>query len=253
MYRSVLVPLDGSTFGEHALLVAQGIAYRAGAALQLAHVHVPVSTKYIEGMIVLDETLEAQNKERERAYLEGTVKRLKTDSNVTFTLLDESGSVADILNNHLKTTGAGLLIMTTHGRGALTRFWLGSVADELVRRVEKPILLVRPKEAVEEVPDLTQEKTFQHILIPLDGSTLSEQMLEHAVALGKLTQANYTLLRVIEPIVPANFPHTEQSLKAEQKLLEQLQSEAQTYLDGVAERLRLRSFQVQTRVVVHRH
>jgi nucleotide-binding universal stress UspA family protein len=41
MYRSILVPLDGSAFGEHALPFALSLARRAGAQLHLAHIHVP--------------------------------------------------------------------------------------------------------------------------------------------------------------------------------------------------------------------
>jgi len=39
MIRSILVPLDGSTFGEHALPMAASLARRAGATLHLVHVH----------------------------------------------------------------------------------------------------------------------------------------------------------------------------------------------------------------------
>ena len=87
--------------------------------------------------------------------------------------------------------------MTTHGRGPLTRFWLGSVADELVRRASVPLLLVRPHEGV---PDLAQEPILQHLLIPLDGSELAEQVLEPAVALGTLMAADYSLLRIYGPL-----------------------------------------------------
>jgi nucleotide-binding universal stress UspA family protein len=47
MYRTILVPLDGSAFGEQALPVALGIARRAGATVRLAHVHVVEQPAYI--------------------------------------------------------------------------------------------------------------------------------------------------------------------------------------------------------------
>ena len=83
-------------------------------------------------------------------------------------LLD--GPVADAISRHAAATGADLLVMTTHGRGPLVRFWLGSVADALVRQASIPILLVQPKEAA---PDLTQEPVVRRVLIPLDGSDLA--------------------------------------------------------------------------------
>ena len=41
MYRSILVPVDGTAFGEHALALAATVARRTGAGLHLAHAHVP--------------------------------------------------------------------------------------------------------------------------------------------------------------------------------------------------------------------
>ena len=41
-FRSLLVPLDGSAFGEHALPLALGIARRCGARVRLVHVHAPL-------------------------------------------------------------------------------------------------------------------------------------------------------------------------------------------------------------------
>lgn len=42
-FRSILIPLDGSVFGEHALSHALILAHRSGARLEWAHVHVPQS------------------------------------------------------------------------------------------------------------------------------------------------------------------------------------------------------------------
>ena len=56
--------------------------------------------------------------------------------------------------------GANLLVMTTQGRGPLARFWLGSVADELVRQADIPVLFVRPHTAA---PDFSREAIFQRV------------------------------------------------------------------------------------------
>ena len=66
MCRSLLVPLDGSPFSEHALPFALGIANRAGAAVQLVHVHVPLV--YATGIDVLDQGADERVKEQEWAY-----------------------------------------------------------------------------------------------------------------------------------------------------------------------------------------
>ncbi len=254
MYRSLLVPLDGSSFSEHVLPVALGIARRAGAALHLIHVHPPWAA-YAEAPPSPDDSLEELTKQHEQAYLDDIVSRLKAVSPVRVSSSLVEGEVPAMIRAAVTSTKADLVVMTTHGRSPLGRFWLGSVADDLVRDVPAPMLLIRPHEAK---PDLTQEPTFRHLLLPLDGSPLAEQMIEPAVALGTLMDADYTLVRVIRPPTPWAFQGGGASLEERvramldrlEKLEHQLRQEAADYLDQVAERLRQRSLRVATRVVV---
>ncbi|HEV3258268.1 MAG TPA: universal stress protein [Gemmataceae bacterium] len=256
MYRSILVPLDGSEFGEHALPLALGIARRAGATLQVAQVHVALAPMYAEAVLAFDNAPDNVVKQRERGYLERVVNRLATASSVPVDCALLEGPIAEAVNAQVKLTEVDLAVMTTHGRGPLARFWLGSVADELVRRLPIPLLLVRPQETK---VDLSREPTFQHILIPLDGSPLAEQIIEPAAALGSLTGADYTLLRIIKPMVMGPYDpadslpgHLDPSAVEQlQRLYRDEESEAGSYLERVAGRLRDRALKVQTRVVVH--
>jgi nucleotide-binding universal stress UspA family protein len=146
--------------------------------------------------------------------------------------------------------------MTTQGRGPVARFWLGSVADALVRQSTIPILFVRPAESE---ADLAQEPAFRRVLIPLDGSQLAEQILEPATALAAATKAEVTLLRVVQQLSPASYdPESSRISGIRPALLKQLQdvdrqerTRAEEYLDQLAERLRSRSLIVHTRVVSH--
>lgn len=249
MYRSLLVPLDGSEFGEHALPLALGLARRLRAALQVIHVHVPAWGYGELGGPYYDETTDRLLRERDRAYVDSVVQRLAAIGAISpsFSLLD--GPVDDAIIRHAGANGADLLIMTTHGRGPLARFWLGSVADSLVRQASIPILLVQPKETA---PDLAQEPALRRVLIPLDGSELAEQILEPALALGSATQAEYTLLRVVQAMVSMEVAGLSEPLFKQMQARHGKQSaEAQDYLDRVAERLRAGSLTVQTRVVSH--
>jgi nucleotide-binding universal stress UspA family protein len=255
MYRSLLVPLDGSIFGEHALPLALSLARRLGATLQVVHVHVPVWGVYGELGGPYDETTDRALRERDRAYVDAVVQRLAAVAAVPLSSALLDGPVADTIDRHAAATGADLLVMTTHGRGPLARFWLGSVADALVRQGSIPVLLVPPQE---EAPDLAQDSVPRHVLIPLDGSELAEQVLEPALALAA-AQAEYTLLRVVKQMTPASYdPASGRVSGLRESLLKQLQeldrrnwTEAQDYLERLAERLRARSLTVQTRVVSH--
>jgi nucleotide-binding universal stress UspA family protein len=255
MYPSILVPLDGSTFGEHALPLALSIARRAKSELHLLHVHTPLSAIYAEGAFAIDEQLEHSLKEQQKAYLNDVVRRIKGSGEVRIRPILREGPVVPMIRATAESTGAGLVVMTTHGRGALARFWLGSVADQLVRDLAAPLLLVRPGEAAAE---FGTDPVLKHLLLPLDGSALAEQMIEPAVALGSLMGAEYTLLRVIRPALPtpavtdgAGLTLWVQSMSEQmEKLAAEVRKEARGYLEQVADRLRARSLRVQTRIAL---
>lgn len=241
MYRSLLVPLDGSSCAEHALPFAASIARRTDATLQVVRVHVPVASAFSGSELVADLPLDEAIREQEAVYLDRVVQRLAAvfPGRVRHTLVD--GPIADALHEQAVAAGTDLVVMATHGRGPFSRFWLGSVADALLRRLPMPILLVRPGEAA---PDLATDISVRKILIPLDGSALAEQVLEPAIGFGSLTQAEYILLRVVETFLPQprQFPGS---------LCDRLAEEAQSYLDRVADRLREKSLRVETRVAIN--
>src|SRR5689334_21271181 len=146
MVQSILVPLDGSAFGEQALPLALAVARRAGAVVQLVHVHVSLMPMYGENVVAYENVQDEVLKRREQAYVLRVVERLRAETDVPVSGTFLGGGVAEALREHAVATGVVLVIMTTHGRGPLARFWLGSVADELVRKMPVPVLLVRPQE-----------------------------------------------------------------------------------------------------------
>jgi nucleotide-binding universal stress UspA family protein len=255
MYKSILVPLDGSTFAEHALPLALALARRSGAALRLVHVLQPLASVYSEAPLFADTSLEERIKERLRGYLESVAARLRKLTPTKVTTLLAEGEIVATLKDHAAQGPPDLVVMTTHGRGPLGRFWLGSVADELVRVLPAPLLLVRPPETA---PEFEVEPPLKNIFIPLDGSKLAEHMLRRAVELGRLTGAAYTLLSVLKPIPPVSYPTGSASLDTEVKSMldqideiqEELRRDRLTYLEGVARPLRDEGLKVATKVVI---
>jgi len=253
MYQSILVPLDGSPFAEHALPLALSIARRANASLELVYVHLPLAAVYPEGLPVLDDVFISEVKTKERAYLENVARRVSGLSGgpVTQTVLE--GPIATTIRKHAISKGVDLVVMTTHARSMLGRLWLGSVADNLVRELPMPLLLVRPAEGQ---PTLEPEQVLRHILVPLDGSELAEQIIEPVVALGSLMDADYTLLRVLpqmfhpSPGTPGTVATnlSGELLAGVNRLEAQLEEEARKYLERVAYGLRKRSLHVSIRI-----
>jgi len=232
LYRSVYVPLDGSPFAEQALPLAGEIARRAGAILQLGLVHHPVPALATALEVPeIEAQLDQEARAREQTYLTSIVERVRKSVNVPVTgsLLD--GAVAEALETQVEQSGADLVVITTHGRGPMSRFWLGSVADQLMRRLHVPLLLVRPGEP--EAP-----ASIRRVLLTLDGSPFSERAIEPTVALGRLFGAEYVLLMVVEPPMPIADPSGLMVVPAAADADKQIREAAARYLATHAERLR---------------
>ena len=253
MIRSILVPLDGSPFGEHALPLAAWIARRAPAHLHLVRVHQPIPAMAVEG-IVIPGNIEQALRQDEKAYLTGVVGRLRDEVGLPADAALLDGDIATAICDGATAAKADLVVLCTHGRGTLGRFWLGSVADELIRLLPMPVLLVRPTEGP---VDLNAPPTIERILLPLDGTPLAEQMIEPAFALGKMMDATIALVRVIKPATQLAYLHETMHFDKEadsilhqiRTLEDHLRVDAKAYLDRVAAGLRGRDVRVETHVM----
>jgi len=236
MLDQILVTLDGSDFGEHALPFAKAIAEKTGAGVTISHVSccepptdLLQNTPFqYEGVNMA--AYEEKHAEEQRAYLREQEEAMKGElpqNQVSSALLE--GYVTEALERHAREIDAKLIIMTTHGRTGVSRAWLGSVADSLVRHSTFPLLVIRPLDDGQSFPTAR----FQHFLVPLDGSATGEKILEPTVALAKAMGARVTLLHVVSPYItvgarvsPLPSGHLEERL-----------AKAEAYLAGVAERL----------------
>ncbi|HEX3871718.1 MAG TPA: universal stress protein [Pirellulales bacterium] len=246
MYRSILVPLDGSPFAEEALLLAVNVAQRAGAVLQVVMVIDGVSRFWSSGM-------KDQLATERRAYLDHVVERVRSHATIQVNSHLLEGDVATAIQEHAEGSDVDLVVMSTHGRGALGRFWVGSVADQLTHSLSIPLLLTRPGA----VPPVLKPGP-RHVLIPLDGGPIAEKILEHAIELGTLVDADYTLMRVVDvspPYTNPVFEKLEWSMPSPELMHElravhqQIHDDAVNYLESVATRLRSRALRAHTRVV----
>jgi nucleotide-binding universal stress UspA family protein len=146
MFRTIVVPLDGSPFAEQALPWALRLARRAGATLELVRGHVLYAlTQPAAAWAPFDPAAEADSKQEEWAYLDAIARRLAGAAPVSITRTLVDGLESEGILRRVREGRADLVVMATHGRGPLGRFFLGSVADVLVRETSVPVLLVRPR------------------------------------------------------------------------------------------------------------
>lgn len=239
MFKKLLVTLDGSSFSEWALSYAAGLSRRTGAGIELTSVHEPIPS------FAYDEW-EAAAFEWTEEYLAKARTRLSEQLQAEVTAWVGSGQVVDSLLDRADTIGADLIVAATHGRGAFTRAWLGSVADGLLRHATQPLLLVRPEKG-EQAPE---DPAFKKILVSLDGSEFSESVLELAVGVAKLFQGELHLLRVVAYPIEIASPYLPHTVQMNQEVVDEAKAAAKDYLAEIQERLAQEGLTVQTHVVV---
>ena len=229
--RSIVVPLDGSSLAEQALPMAVAVAERAGAKLKLVLVHQP---------IVMMEPgpasakIEYAMREADSEYLSSVAARYRERlGQLVSSAVVHGIHVAQSLSIYAKEEG-DLVIMTTHGRGGLRRAWLGSVADQLIRSSEVPVLVIRPGEN----QVTTVDTALKEIVVGLDGSALAEAALGPAMALARLWDAEICLMQVVEPAILGDAAHLTFASGYSDMLTAIRRETAQDYIKDIAQHLR---------------
>lgn len=220
MYQSIMVPLDSSPFAEQALPLALIVARQTGATLHLVHVHEPLFAE------------DAARRGVARPYPEELARKITAESDVTTRTSRLEGKIVEQLAGYIDQESIELVVIATHGWGGLSRAWLGSTTDLLIRELHVPLLTIRPLGGDDAVPQ--EHGPLDHLLVPLDGSELAENILAPAVALGG-PEARYTLIQVIPAPVPNDPVSISFVLTVDQTTIEAERTRALTYLDGIAD------------------
>lgn len=145
MYNKILVPLDGSELAEQVLPQVIELANCTGAEIVLLRVpDVPVY-EYLMIAPELGAGMREQAENEARQYLERLSEKLLEMGLEVQTQMVYEGAVYSTILNTAKELRVDLIAMSTHGRSGLARLVMGSVADDVVRHAELPVLLVRPQ------------------------------------------------------------------------------------------------------------
>lgn len=241
MYKEILVPLDGSGFAEAALPLALALSNKTKASIHLVTVVEPLPAFAYEEW-------ESAAKDWSEDYIDNVAERVRAGTDAEVTTAMHCGHVVELLMAEVDARKADVVVMATHGRGALSRAWLGSVADGFMRRANVPVILVRPEEG--EPPAAVAATDLETILVPLDGSELSESALAYATDLGELFGSAYHLTRVVAYPVDIASPYLPTTVQLNQEILMQAKEGAAEYLEAHADGMRRRGLRVTTSVAV---
>jgi nucleotide-binding universal stress UspA family protein len=246
MYKVIMVPTDGSGFDREAIRVALRIAERSDAKIRL--VRVLAAGSYLGMAAATEDTAiaaEVAHSERDRALSElyALAAECRAASKAEIMVDLHAGPIGDVLQGYARRNNVDLIVISTHARSGISRLSLGSVTDSLIRHTTIPVLVVKPPTSYLN-PQVIE--AFRRIVVPLDGSTLAEQILPRVVELAKLEEAEITLLNVLLPHSYSQKEIADPTLPWWEKDI----ARAQAYLFRIAGGLRRSRVAVTTDIVI---
>ena len=191
--NSIIVPLDGSKLSAQALPAARLMANATRAPVTLLRSFAPIPGWHTDAEHGRFSAAMAAG-EHDRILADLTrVKRRMKHWGVEPPIFVEAneGPAHEVIVNLANRDPDAMIVMSTHGRGGLTRMLTGSVTSRVVREVSNPTLIVRcNKNDCPVVPP-----RIDNILVPLDGTSFAENALSYAGELAAAFGAGITLFR----------------------------------------------------------
>jgi nucleotide-binding universal stress UspA family protein len=240
MFTRIVVPLDGTEHAERALPVAARVARATGGSLLLIRVVLPpveYGTYGFSQIPVMNPTPYEVSLDEATTYLSEVLYRYETLLAGIKTETDETaGATAPTIFREARLYHADLIVLCSRGETGLKRWVFSSIAQQAIRRSPIPVLVLNEHGLF---PPFQQPERPLRVLLPLDGSALSEMALEPTVrfiaTLAGSQQATLHLLRVVDIPFPYGrmrpFSHIDKIMQEEEV------QKAQSYLHEVIGRV----------------
>ncbi len=188
MFRSLLVPLDGSRLAEAALPAAGYLAQKLGASLALVHVVERHAPAQVHGEAHLRDEREAERYLEElagRAVPAGVEVQRHVHAAAT-------GDVARSIAEHVEELGRDLVVLCAHGGRGLRDVFRGPIGQQVLAHAAAPVLVLRSGGRAGEAGF-----ALRKVLAPLDERSGHVAGLEAGAALARACGATVHLLRVV--------------------------------------------------------
>ena len=179
----IMVPLDGSALAEHALPVAELLARTVGGRIDLMSVRDPHDEGNGEP---------GASRSATEAYLNRLAETLR-QRGLTAGISMRSGNIPEEIGRHGIESHADVIVMATRGRSRVDRLLGRNIATAVVRQTELPVLVIRPTDVW-----TSRHTAFKKLLVSLDGSVDSEEVLPPARILARYFGSTVVLLAVPE-------------------------------------------------------
>lgn len=199
--RRVLHPTDFSPGALPAFDRAVVLAEHFGAELHLIHVTETFGDDPLRGVFDVrldEETFYHDQWAKADQQMQDLADRVQQKGVELRRVHSRGRKPAPVILDYARDQQADLIVMGTHGRRGFRRMFAGSVAMEVVRKADVPVLTVGPH--------VRGDDFFDRILVPVDYSEHARTALGLAKELAASFQSGLTALHVIEkPNVPAFY------------------------------------------------
>ena len=195
MFESILLPLDGSELAETAIPYVRDLAGQLEAEVYLLHACPPEHKTDIRmHQLYLNNIAENLRQRIKENWQPSGEPKIQVE-----VILDEP---VNAIFDYVKQKAISMVALTSHGTSGLRAWAMGSVADNVVRGVGIPTLLIRIKKG-RIVPE--KKGLIQKILLPLDASDASGVAIPYAVQLGQKLKASVALFSMGQSIYAQNI------------------------------------------------
>lgn len=240
MMKRILCPVDFSSCSRTALERAVSLARLTGAAVTVLHVaQLPAAAGAVpfgpEGPGPFG--LHRVDRNQAVAQLKEFVGSGAADVPIGLEVTEGPSVHREILAT-AERVGADLIAVGTHGRSGVDRLLLGSITEKVLRSASVPVLTVPAVES----GDRSEGAPFARIVCAVDFSESSPVLLDHAVALARVSRGRVTVVHVVEllptayePMVTPPFDATQFRAAIERAALAELQGMVPAALQDVCQ------------------
>jgi nucleotide-binding universal stress UspA family protein len=224
-----LIPLDGTRLSESAFAMLPVVSLLGIDRVRL--VSVWESAEDSDGGHE-DELNEVTEKGRNylTAYLEQQAEVVTARGFQVETVVRIGRPADEILES---THDVDIIVIATHGRSGIARWWLGSVADQIVKESACPCLVIGPN-----VETDLEHFEVKRIMLPLDGSENGEEAIPIAAFIADKSGAEIDVVRAMS-LTSVSYDPGMSMYSAD--LVTAMEESVQAYLQGVAEKLKGRN------------
>jgi nucleotide-binding universal stress UspA family protein len=194
-FKNILFTTDFSPCSQLALPYARAIARRYGSTVHILHVvnsdlGMDAGESYRPVFRLIEEEGALAQQELDSLIQSGALK------DVPNTTVVEIGSLWEVVAETIAERKIDLLVLGTRGRSGVGLLVLGSVAEEIFRRADCPVLTIGPK-----VHKGFSEGKLETVVYATDLSAASRSALPHALCFASANQSKLAVVHAVQPVV----------------------------------------------------